>query len=312
MKTSCTSLSAMTRRDFLVRAGLGAAAGCLAAPALTAAATAPAKFEIAGFEKHFFEKYRPDEIAQTYDEIDLHLEITVRPDGHIKPEHAADELPVVAAALARRNRRILMVAASIVRPDDPHTEQVLRTAQKLGIRQYRHRGFSYKAGKSIKQQIADFRSQLRELAAMNKAIGIQGLYQNHAGAAAVGAAVWDLDQILDDIEPRYFGLALDTRHLLVELGQAWPTAIQLVAPRIAALYVKSFRWDHSRPIETPLRDGIVTKAMIDRILAGRGSLPVCLHVEHLKLQPVEFAQRAATVAAFRDDARVLRGWLAMA
>jgi sugar phosphate isomerase/epimerase len=229
----------------------------------------------------------------------------------VKPVNAAEELPAFVEALGKRNRRILIIATSFVRPDEPNLEQTLRAARKLGIRQYRHRGFSYVPDKPIKAQVADFRAQAREFAAMNREIGITALYQNHAGANAVGAAIWDIDTVLDDIDPDHFGLALDTRHLLVEQGRAWPTAVRLISPRVRSLFVKSFRWDRDKTVETPLADGNVTKAMIDQIVAGHSSLPVSLHVEHAKLQPVPFADRAEIVKVFRDDARVLRNWLSL-
>ncbi len=313
--------TSLSRRDFLARTALGVAATTMTANTLGAAATANSttaaatssavkpKFQIAGFEKHFFEKYEPEQLAQTYDEIGIDVEFTVRPEGHVKPENAADRLPAFAAALAQKNRKIMVVAASFLRPDEPHLVSTLRTAAKLGIPYYRHRGFRYAAGKPIKEQLANFRSQLREFAAINREIGIKGLFQNHAGADYVGAAIWDLDLVLDGIDPDDFGVALDARHLLVEQGMAWPTAIKLIAPRVRSLFVKSFKWDRNRPVETPLADGIVTKSVIDQIAAGHPSLPVCLHVEHLKLEPVAFANRAATVEAFRADARVLQGWL---
>ena len=321
MVTPLPSNPHSSRRDFIARTGLGLAAAYMIPSALRAATDATPKtvvgstpkraFEIAAFEKHFFERYTPAELAQTCDEMDLHVELTVRPEGHIKPENAADELPVMVAALAQRNRRILMMGSSFVRPDEPHIESTLRAAQKLGIRYYRHRGFAYKPGTPIKAQVADFRSQARAFAAMNREIGITALYQNHAGATAVGAALWDIDAILDDIEPKDFGLALDMRHLRVELGQAWPSAVRMISPRIQSLFVKSFKWDRDRPVETPLSEGIVHQAMIDQVIADHPNLPVCLHVEYLKLQPVPFAERAATVEAFRKDAAVLRGWLGM-
>lgn len=314
--------SSFSRREFVAKAGLGLAAACViptalkgaASPAAAGASAGSSKskaYEIAGFEKHFYEKYSPEELAQTCEEMDLHVELTVRPEGHVQPVNAADELPVFSEALGKRNRRILIIATSFVRPDEPHIEETLRAARKLGIRQYRHRGFSYVAGTPIKTQIANFRSQAREFAAMNRDIGITALYQNHAGKNAVGAAVWDIDAILDDIDPDHFGLALDTRHLLVEQGRAWPTAVRMISPRVRSLFVKSFRWDHDKTIETPLADGIVTKAMIDQIVEEHSDLPVCLHVEHVKLQPVPFADRAEIVKVFRDDARVLRNWLGM-
>lgn len=314
-----------TRRNFL-RTIPPAVAALPFAPFLTAAATptgagpsAPTprasrsaeRFPICGLEKHFFEKYSPAETAQVYADIGIDIELTVRPEGHIKPAHAADEMPTLAAAFAQQRRRILIVASSFVRPDEPHIESTLRTMKKLGIAYYRHRGFKYVAARPLKEQIASFRSQAREFAAMNREIGVQALYQNHAGPDHAGAAIWDLDLILDDIDPALFAVALDTRHLLVEQGRAWPTAIRLIAPRVGSLFVKSFQWERDRTIETSLRDGIVTEAMVNQIVADRPGLPISIHVEYRKLEAVPFADRAGVVADFRNDAGRLREWLGL-
>lgn len=316
-----------SRRNFLLNAGAGIAVAALGAPGTVAgaekSASAPAAvppgparprsgFPIAGLEKHFFEKYTPEQTAQVYDEMGIDIELTLRPEGHIKPEHAASELPRMAAAFAKRNRRVLILASSFVRPDEPHIESSLRAAKKLGIELYRHRGFKYRPGTPLKEQIAGFRSMARDFAAMNREIGVQALYQNHAGADFVGAAIWDLDQVLDDIDPKLFGVALDCRHLLVEQGRAWPTALRLIAPRVASLFVKSFRWERDRTVETPLREGIVTPQMVNAVVGDRTSLPVCLHVEYPPHQAVPFADRARIAGMFRDDANLLRSWLRIA
>src|SRR5688500_3654161 len=202
--------SPLNRREFLARTGLAAAAAGLGSSTLlgqTSPTAAPvprpaaaAKFEIGLLEKWFFDggnggplKYTPDEMAQTLDEIGLDLELTLRKNGHITPEKAPDELPVMAAALAKKNRRILWVAIDTVRPDEPHWEKAIRVAKQLGIPQYRHRGFQYEPGKPLKAQIANFHSMVKEFAAVNKEVGIQAVYQTHAGAKSVGAAGWDLD-----------------------------------------------------------------------------------------------------------------------
>jgi hypothetical protein len=327
--------ASLNRREFLARAGLTAAATFIASSKLSAAdapspapastvTSAPAanRYDIGILEKWFFDgnggalKYTPDEMAQTLDEIGLDLELTVRKDGHITPEKAPDELPIMAAALAKKNRRILWIALDTVRPNEPHWEKALRTAKQLGIPQYRHRGFQYEAGKPFAAQIANFHSMAKDFAAANREIGIQAVYQTHAGARAVGAAAWDLDQVLGDIDPRFFGVAFDTRHMMVEQGLAWPTAVQVLAPRTVALCVKSFKWDGDQPVEVPLGEGRVKKTIVDQVIAAHGGpLPICIHIEHFKnaagkLAPVPFADRAKIVEAFRADARVLRSWLA--
>lgn len=330
--------SSLSRRDFLTRASLlGAAA--LAAPNLlpaaaagpstnpapaTAAAKGAGAYQIGILEKWFFDggtggplKYTPEEMAQTLDEIGLDLELTLRKEGHITPEKAPDELPVMAAALAKKNRRILWVALDTVRPDEKHWEKAVRTAKAAGVPQYRHRGFRYEKGKPLKAQIANFNSMAKEFAAANKEIGIQAVYQIHAGQAMAGSAAWDLDLILDGIDPKWFGVAFDTQHVMMEQSLAWPNAVELLAPRTVALCVKSFKWDGDKTVEVPLGQGRVKKAIVDQVTAAHGGpLPVCIHIEHFldakgKLAPVPFGQRAAIVEAFRADARVLREWLGL-
>ena len=320
------------RRAFLARAGLTAAAACLSkVPAVAAAAPATAavapgtarKFEIGLLEKWFFDggdggalKYTPDQMAQTLDEIGLDLELTLRKQGHITPEKAPDELPVMAAALAKKQRRILWVALDTVRPDEPHWEKAIRTAKQVGVPQYRHRGFQYVEGKPLKAQIANFNSMARDFAAANREIGIQAVYQLHSGPRHAGSAGWDLDLILGDIDPKYFGVAMDTRHVMVEQGLAWPTALRLLAPRTVALCVKSFKWEGDQVVDVPLGQGRVKQTIVDQVVAAHGGpLPMCIHIEYFKnaagrLAPVPFAERAGIVEAFRADARVLRQWLA--
>jgi sugar phosphate isomerase/epimerase len=322
----------LSRRDFLTRAGLLGAAAALTpsllhaaeTPATVTAAKSTGGYQIGILEKWFFDggtggplKYTPEEMAQTLDEIGLDLELTLRKEGHITPEKALDELPVMAAALAKKNRRILWVALDTVRPDEKHWEKAVRTAKAAGVPQYRHRGFRYEKGKPLKAQIANFNSMAKEFAAVNKEIGIQAVYQIHAGQAMAGSAAWDLDMILDGIDPKWFGVAFDTQHVMMEQSLAWPNAVELLAPRTVALCVKSFKWEGDKTVEVPLGQGRVKKAIVDQVIAAHGGpLPICIHIEHFmdakgKLAPVPFAQRAAIVEAFRADARVLREWLGL-
>ena len=324
----------LSRRDFLARAGTLAAAASLSATASSGAETpvsVPAKpavarhFEIGILEKWFFDggnggalKYTPDEMAQTLDEIGLDLELTLRKEGHITPERAPDELPAMVAALAKKNRRILWLAMDTVRPDEPHWEKALRAAKQLGIPQYRHRGFKFVAGKPLKAQLANFNSMAKEFAAANKEIGIQAVYQTHMGRDMAGGIAGDMDAILTDIDPRYFGVAIDAQHVMVEQGLAWPNAIEVLAPRTVALCVKSFKWEGDAVVSVPLGQGRSTKPFVDQVIAAHGGpLPICIHIEHFmgkagKLAPVPFAERASIVEAFRADARVLKNWLGLA
>ena len=194
-----------------------------------------------------------------------------------------------------------------------------RLCEKLGIDRYRHRGFHYDLTKPRKPQIADFTRMAREFAAFNRELGMQAVYQIHAQARFAGSAAWDLDLILDDIDPKYFGVAFDPRHVMVEQGLSWPNAVDILAPRTVALCVKSFKWDGDRPFEVPLGQGNVKKDIVEQVIKAHGGpLPIIIHIEHFKngwnqngpsMAPVAFGLRKTIVDAFRSDATVLRGWL---
>jgi len=333
MKDSSPPPNRLSRRTFVVGAGLGAAAhsasSLFGGNLLTGAVR---KRDISILENRYFDggdgspeqvkfKYTPEQTAQVVDEIGLDIELTVRKEGHISPQRVPDELPDMVAALARRNRRISFLAMDVVRPDEPHWENAVRVAKRLGISRYRHRGFQYDLTKPRKPQIPAFTSMVREFAAANKEMGVQAVYQTHSGPKMAGGASWDLDLILDDIDPRYFGVAIDTEHVMVEEGLAWPNAIDVLAPRTVAMCVKSFRWDYDRkvgkyrPIPVPLGQGYVTKDFVEQVIAAHGGpLPIIIHHEcYLNARgeqvAVPFAERSGIVESFRSDATVLRGWL---
>ena len=83
---------------------------------------------------------------------------------------------------------------------------------------------------------------IRDLAAMNKHFDIQGSYQNHAGRRYVGAPLWDLWQLIEDLNPRYMGCQFDIRHATVEGGQTWPLNLRLMSKHVNTLAIKDFLW----------------------------------------------------------------------
>ena len=67
---------------------------------------------------------------------------------------------------------------------NPHTLALLKTLKSTGITHYRMAHYYLYYDQPAKQQLANYHAQIRELAALNKEIGIQGLYQNHSGGNA--------------------------------------------------------------------------------------------------------------------------------
>jgi sugar phosphate isomerase/epimerase len=278
----------------------------------TIAGNEPDGWPIAVFEK-VFEKLTYDELADAVARTGADgIEATIRPGGHIRPDAAADETPRMVEALRKRGKRVLIAATAIRSADSPHAESLLKTFRSLGIRHYRLGYYPLDAARPLKPQVAEARAQLRTLVAVNRELGLQGLYQNHAGARYLGALGWDAAQLFDGIDPDTVGIALDLRHLRADTGTSWKTAAALLKPHIRSIYVKDATWTGPRGNvlhDVPLDTGFVTRDVFEFVRRGLPPMPVCLHVEHLGYRAFEKHEMPAVVKAHQADLAVLRNWM---
>jgi sugar phosphate isomerase/epimerase len=139
------------------------------------------------------------------------IECPVRAKGQVEPEKVEEELPKLAAALKKRGRELTLVTTD-VKEVEPLAERVLRTAVKLGVKRYRLAFHKYDLNKSIPPQLAEIKAKLKDLAALNKQLGIKGGIQNHSGRDYVGAPVWDIYELVHDIDPEHLGICFDIGH----------------------------------------------------------------------------------------------------
>ncbi|MBM4092158.1 MAG: TIM barrel protein, partial [Planctomycetes bacterium] len=257
-----------TRRQFLRRMGAVAAVCGCGEHELRAAerAAGPTDWPIAVFEK-VFEALSYDELADAMAAIGVEgVEATIRPKGHIEPEAAGDEVPRMAEAMAKRGKRIVIAATHISAADEPHTVPLLQTLKAAGVTHYRMGHYYYDLAKPLKAQLDRCAAHVRELAALNLQVGIQGLYQNHSSSGRargyVGALGWDAVMLLDGVDPHAIGLAVDTRHLRQDTGSSWRTAVMACKPHIRSIYVKDGLWHGPRGDQykdVPLDTGFVNQ-----------------------------------------------------
>ncbi len=272
------------------RAVLAAGSGLAALASLPTMAAKPEgkAFEICAFIK-FVQSLPYEELSRRIAAMGFDgIEATVRDGGHVLPERVEEDLPRLVEALEKNELEVTIMASSINSARHRLTEKVLRTAAGLGIKRYRLAYLRYDLSKPIPPQIANHRSQLKDLAEMNQELGISGVYQNHAGATTVGSAIWDLREILKDIPGEALSVAFDIRHATVEGGHNWPLHLQLIKPYLGAIYVKDFTWkDSSRDaVNVPLGQGRVNPRffkMVRDIFRG----PISLHVEYLPNAGIE-------------------------
>lgn len=291
------------RRDFLC-GSLAAGASLVVGGTARAMLRAVGRNQVCAFIK-FIQSLSYDELADALAEIGFDgIEATVRRGGYIAPPQVDEELPKLAEALARRNLRITLITTDVTRADDPLTEPVLRTAARLGVRMYRMGYYKYNLKQPVMKQLQAIGPVLKELGELNREIGIQGVYQNHAGAESVGSVVWDMYSVIKEIPNDQISLAFDIRHAAVEAGQSWPAVYNAMRSRIAAVFVKDFDWRGRSDTHVPLGTGRVDRAFFSRLQADHFAGPISLHVEYLGDGTV-----AENLAALKRDFGVLRGWM---
>jgi sugar phosphate isomerase/epimerase len=265
------------------RAFLGTAAALAASPAL--GLQEKARWKIGGFTK-VLQDLSYDRTADAAVEVGWDgIECPVRAKGHVLPERVEEDLPRMLEALKAKNLEILALATEIRGADEPHTEKVLRTAVKLGIRLYRLGGLKYKEGVSIPKQLDEFRARLKDVAALNRELGVTGLYQNHSGNGYVGASVWDIYEMVKDFDPKQIGVHFDIGHATVESGLSWPTSFALVKERIGAVIVKDFYWKHTpgegaKTVWVPIGQGSIQPRFFGMLRASGFQGPITMQFEY--------------------------------
>jgi sugar phosphate isomerase/epimerase len=298
--------SGIRRREFLQQSAVAAAA-CLAASQRSLAAPAAGaaeRYQFCAFTK-FMQSFSFDELgAAVADAAFPGVEAPVRAGGHFTMEQAPDKLPELVEALRRHGVEVTIVCTDLLRADQAGAEACLRTAKDLGIRRYRMGFYSYDLKKPVLPQLAEIGPALNDVAAMNHELGIQAVYQNHSGANMVGASVWDIFRLIENIDPAQVALAFDIRHATIEAGLAWPAVYGAVRDHIGAVFVKDFQWQGRRAQHVPLGTGRVDPAFFQLLAESKFSGPISVHVEYLGGEDA-----TANAAALKRDFAKLREWL---
>jgi sugar phosphate isomerase/epimerase len=296
----------VNRREFIQQATLAAALGPLGVH--TIAQGPRARWKIIAFSKPFIQLSFDDTADLVADVGWDGIECPVRKAStHVQPDRVEEDLPKMVAALQKRGREVTMITTDIVGVD-PSAERILRTAVKLGIRQYRLGPIRYVANRSLPQQLQEIKAQFRDLAQLNKTLGILGGIQNHSGADYFAAPVWDAVQTIEGLDPAAMGIAFDIGHATLEGGLSWPIQARLAEPRYTVVYVKDFRWEKQdkgwTSVWCPLGSGMVNKRFFATLAKSSYAGPIGQHHEYdLGKTPAE------NIAHYKEDLGVLRGWL---
>ncbi len=247
------------------------------------------------------------------------VDLAVRPKGHVLPENVTTDLPRAVAAIKQAGLKAQLMTTAIMDPQEATATTVLETAHAQGITHYRTDWLRYDPKNiNLPASLKGYRRQLAALAKLNQKTDMIGGYQNHSGAYYVGAPVWDVAMLLNEVDSPHLGSQYDIRHATVEGGQAWPLGLDLIHPRINSIVIKDFRWEKVggewKVVNVPLGEGMVDFSRFFSLLKKYDiRCPVSVHFEYEmpgEKEAMSEAERTEkTIAVMRKDVKQLRSYL---
>jgi sugar phosphate isomerase/epimerase len=304
-----------SRRHFIRTTAPAIAAWGLAPKAASLAFGAPGFAPpVAVFSKVYQElKLDFEQSAEVTAEAGLDgIDCAVRDGGEIVPAQAADQMPRYAEALRRHGARMLLLTTGIRGVSSPQAGEILRTAKQLAIQYYRLGYWSHRPDVPPATLLAEIRPSLKDLAAMNKELGVCGVYQNHSAPQDhsrrnAGCDLVELYDMVKDLDPGQIGVAFDLGHALIEHGDQWREHFERLKPHIRVVYVKDVQRNAGF---VPFGHGEFARTGFFQLLARMNyRAPLSMHIE-FDWAPPGHKTRPLLVQTLKESRRVLGQWLA--
>jgi sugar phosphate isomerase/epimerase len=299
----------LSRRDFLHAAGVASAA-VLAGGANLLGAAAPVA-PVMVFSKVYQELNLPlEESVQVTADAGLDgLDCPVRPGGQIEPDQAKDELPRLAHMARDKGLSLPLLTTAITSVASPRAEELLRAAKQVGVRFYRFGYTKVRAESPVRDQLAQVRSELKELAALNRELGLCGIYQNHSPGGPggyLGGVVSELAELVGGFAPEQVGVAFDIGHAIAVHGEQWRAEFERIRSHFRVAYIKDPGMGGGW---VPFGQGRIRETGYFKLLKDLNySAPYSLHIEFDWSQGGKTKTKAALIEALRASAETLRQW----
>jgi sugar phosphate isomerase/epimerase len=195
------------------------------------------------------------------------VDLTVRPGGHIPPEHAASGLPEAVRQLRDLGLTVPMITTGITAADEPHAETVVAAAAKLRIRELKLGYWPYRPFGKLREQLDEARRKMDGLEQLARKHDVRVSVHSHSGNY-LSAEAGNVYTLLAGRDPHHAGAYLDPGHMTLEGGAGgWIQGIDLLQQYVSMVAVKTFgpfaardaasgetRWEHKI---VPLREGTV-------------------------------------------------------
>lgn len=191
------------------------------------------------------------------------VDLTVRPGGYVEPATVTSDLPKAVAVIADAGLTVPMLTTAVTNAADPTTEPLLAAAAAAGVTELKLGYHTYREFGQFRALMDQAKGDVEALAPLLAKHGVRGNLHIHSAnfVTANPAIVWWL---LEGTDPHHLGAYIDPGHMMIEGGKdVWRQGIELLAPRINLMAVKSMTWlpdpqtGKLRDRMVPLEQGLV-------------------------------------------------------
>jgi L-ribulose-5-phosphate 3-epimerase len=210
-------------------------------------------------------------------------DLSVQAGGHVVPEQAPVDLSRSIEAVTGAGLDVPVITTSYTSLDNGTIRNVAAIAGDMGVPLFRTGVWKYGAAEP-EARLAEVQRDVAGLAALARAANMAAAVPNVAGEN-VGAAVWDIHNIIRGVDPRYLGYDFDPGYAMQEGGVGgWITALRLVLPRLKMLTVRDFYWNKEgawKPVPCALGEGMVDWGKVFTALARiKFAGPISVQVDY--------------------------------
>lgn len=165
------------------------------------------------------------------------LDVTIGPSpSHVDPSQVQADLPAFVNAVRGHGVAVDTISCRVVEADSSILENVLATAAGLGIKSWSRQTYRYDLAKPLGPQIDALKPGIASLARLSEKHGLKLMYRNRAGAAFAGSAIFDLLELLKDLDPRHVGFLYDTGQAALAGGiDSWTIGMRAAGPYIGGV-----------------------------------------------------------------------------
>lgn len=230
----------MDRREF-VKTALAAGAAATLAPAGRAVCADTGRTEFHAFSKNFM-FLSCEELCDVLAGSGLDgVEWCVRGQSHVDPLNVKTELPLAVKAARSRGLAATMICTrskgdGTDAPAEGDIEETLKVCADNGIRLWRSGGFVYDEKLSVRANLDVFRRKFARLEEISRKTGVKCAFQNHFGC--FGGGVYDMLDIVRELDPQYFSLQYDVMHAVFETPVSWERHLREAASFISSACLK--------------------------------------------------------------------------